>query len=321
VSAEAVEQELVRIVREELLLGSERAISVDAPLGELGVGLDSLALVNLLTRIENSMGVELPDDVWTSRGPLSLSDLAELVAATPATSGPPPTAEQAPQDLQGRMERAEYALRGYGAAGRAAWAAIRLVAPAKRFLFARNRQILLERRLDEQAETSFPAPPGVVLRPFEAGDQERLTGLWAPFNERSGRRDLKRWLRRGATALVAAEEGRVVAIDLLAAEGEDEVRVTRSDACYGFYLAEAPAVRGRGVGLALVAYSFAQARELGFRAQLAYVRDDNTAMLAAATQLLGFMPIGTALRTHVLGVSRWSWEIDGRRNSGPALVL
>jgi acyl carrier protein/GNAT superfamily N-acetyltransferase len=317
----AVEQELVRIVRDELLLGSEREIPLDKPLGELGVGLDSLALVNLLTRIESSFEVELPDDVWTRRGPLSLADLAELVAATPTATAPAAPTEQPAQILQGRMERVEYALRRYGALGRVAWAAARLAAPVKRFLFTSDHNVILERRLDGEA-TPFPAAAeGIVLRPFEPGDEDRLTGLWAPFNEPSGRRGLKQWLRKDATALVATEGDRVVALDVFSVDGDDDVRLPRADACYGVYLAEAPAVRGRGVGLALVAYSFEQARERGFRTQLTYVREDNTPMLAATTQLLGFDVIGTARRTNVLGFTRWSWEIDGRRGRGSSLVL
>jgi acyl carrier protein len=316
----AVEQELVRIVRDELLLGSEREIPLDTPLGELGVGLDSLALVNLLTKIETSFEVDLPDDVWTRRGPLSLADLAELVAATPAAAAPASAAEEPAQILQGRMERAEYALRRYGVLGRAAWAAVRVAAPAKRFLLTRDRNVILERRLD--AETApFPVPEPIVMRPFEPGDEHRLTGLWAPFNEPSGRRGLREWLRKGANVLVAAEGDRVVALDVFSADGDDDVELARPDACYGVYLAEAPAVRGRGIGLALVAYSFEQARELGFRTQLTYVREDNTPMLAATTQLLGFEVIGSARRAHVLGFTRWSWEIGGRRGRGSALVL
>jgi acyl carrier protein/GNAT superfamily N-acetyltransferase len=319
-SADAVEQELVRIVRDELLLGSEREIELDRPLGELGVGLDSLALLNLLTRIESSFEVELPDDVWTQRGPLSLADLAELVAATPSTAASPATPGEPAPVLQGRMERVEYALRRYGAPGRVAWGAVRLAAPARRFLLTRDRNVILERRLDDEAPP-VPAPEAVVLRRFRAEDEERLTGLWAPYNEPSGRRGLKQWLRRGATALVAAQGDRVVALDVFSAEGDDDVQLARPEACYGFYLTEAPDVRGRGVGLALVAYSFEKARELGFRTQLTYVRDDNTPMLAATTQLLGFEVIGTARRTRVLGLTRWSWEVDGRRGRGRALVL
>jgi acyl carrier protein/GNAT superfamily N-acetyltransferase len=317
VSTRTVEQELVRIVREELLLGTERAIPLDAPLGELGLGLDSLALMNLLTRIETSFGVELPDDVWTARGPLSLADLAELIESTPTVEAPAHAAEPAAPLLQGRMERAEYALRRYGVLGRIAWSVLRLGAPVRRFLFTRHEHVVFERALDE--EPSFEAPPGVVLRPFEAGDD--LAGLWAPFNERSGRRGLEQALRSGATALVAVEGDKVVALDLYSGEGDDDVRIARAGACYGFYLAEARAVRGRGVGMALIAYSFGQARARGFRTQLTYVRDDNTAMLVAAAQLLGFRPVGAARRTHVLGVSRWSWDLGGRRGSGRKLVL
>jgi acyl carrier protein/GNAT superfamily N-acetyltransferase len=317
VSTRTAEDELVRIVREELLLGSERAIPLDAPLGELGLGLDSLALVNLLTRIESSFGVELPDDVWTARGPLSLADLAEVIESTPTVEGPARAGEPGAPLLQGRMERAEYALRRRGLPGRIAWSVLRLAAPVRRFLFTRHEHVVLERALDD--EPLIEAPPGVVLRPFEAGDE--LAGLWAPFNERSGRRGLEQALRNGATALVAVEGDKVVALDLYSGEGDDDVRIARADACYGFYLAEAPAVRGRGVGLALIAYSFGQAWARGFRWQLAYVRDDNTPMLVAATQLLGFRPVGTARRTHVLGMTRWSWVLAGQRGSGRKLVL
>ena len=218
------------------------------------------------------------------------------------------------------MERVEYALRRYGALGRAAWAAVRLAAPVKRFVFTSDHNVILERRLDGDAAAA-PRRGRVVLRPFEPGDEDRLNGLWAPFNEPSGRRGLKQWLRKGATALVATEGDRVVALDVFSVDGDDDVRLARADACYGVYLAEAPAVRGRGVGLALVAYSFEQARERGFRTQLTYVREDNTPMLAATTQLLGFDVIGTARRTNVFGFTRWSWEIDGRRGRGSSLVL
>ncbi len=319
-NAHSVEQELARIVRDELLLGSDRELPLDVPLGELGVGLDSLALVNLLTKIEAVFGVELPDDVWTRRGPLSLAGLAELVAATPHGGTPAPADSQPEEILQGRMERAEYALRRYGALGRAAWAGLRVAAPAKRFLFTRDRNVILERSLDADPVPAR-APEPVVLRTFEPGDENRLTGLWAPFNEASGRHGLREWLQRGATALVAVEDEAVVAVDVVSDDGDEDVRLSRPHACYGVYLAEAPAVRGRGIGLALVNYSFEHARKRGFRTQLTYVREDNTPMLAATTQLLGFEVIGSGLRTHVAGVTRWSWQVDGRRGRGPALVL
>src|SRR5262245_63199346 len=106
----AAQREISRIVRDELLLGSEREIPVDQPLGELGVGLDSLALVNLLTAVEAAFGVELSDDIWTERGPLSVNDLAEIVRGTKPGSASTPPAQAESTVLHGRMERLEQRL-------------------------------------------------------------------------------------------------------------------------------------------------------------------------------------------------------------------
>jgi acyl carrier protein/GNAT superfamily N-acetyltransferase len=315
VSREAAQQEIVRLVREELLFGSDRPIPLDAPLGELGVGLDSLALVRLLTAVENTFGVEVEDDVWVARGPLTVEDLAEIVTEAPGRNG---ARSEEPALVRGRMERAEQALAHGGGLQRAAWSVIRLLGPAKQFLFGRTRTFVLERELDD-AEPRLEVPPGIVLRPHAPADD--LTGLWPAFAEQHGRRFLRRQLDEGAGALVAADGDRVLALDLLSATGEDEVRLVQPETCFGYWLTEAPAARGRGIGLALVAYSLGVARELGFRTQVTWVAEDNAAMLAAATQLLGFRAIGTATRLRLLGVTRWSWDIQGRRGSGRQLLL
>jgi acyl carrier protein/GNAT superfamily N-acetyltransferase len=321
VTPEATRQVILRIVREELLFGSERSIPVDAPLGELGVGLDSLALVRLLTAVEATFGVDIPDDVWTARGPLSVDDLAEVVAAAPKREAalPPPAAEE--PVLRGRMERVEHALAGGGPARRGAWTAVRMLAPVKQFAFAHSRNLVLERRLDNTELPEIEPPHGVVVRPYAPGDEAGLDGLWPSFTARHGRNYLRRSVRNGVIVLVAAEEKRIVALDLLSPAGEEEVEIARGDACYGYWLAEAPAARGRGIGLSLLAYSLRFARERGFRTQLTYVAETDTLMLAAATQLLGFRPIGTARRLRVLGLTGWSWEVDGTRGRGRRLVL
>jgi acyl carrier protein len=314
------EQEIARIVRDELLLGSEREIPLDQPLGELGVGLDSLALVNLLTAVEAAFGVELSDDTWTARGPLSVHDLADIVRSTPRTAEHARPMDGETTVLHGRLELLEENLRRRGAAGRAVWAAARAAAPVKRFLFSRTRHLLLERRLDDDAPELAP-PYGIELRVLAPGEKPDVSSLWPPVHAKRMTRGFERAVDDGAIAFVAREGNLVVALDLLSASGTEEIEIKTPGECFGFFLTEARGARGRGIGLALAAYSFAVARELGFRAQLTHVWDGNTAMLAAATQLLGFRTIGSARRTHVAGVTRWSWQVGETRGRGPRLVL
>jgi acyl carrier protein/GNAT superfamily N-acetyltransferase len=321
VRREAAQEEILRTLREEVLLGSERSIPLDAPLGELGLGLDSLGLVKLLTAVEATFAIDLPDDIWIARGPLSLADLADFVAAAPEREGAAPVEVRAPSVIRGRMETAEHALAGGGVAHRAAWVVLRMLAPVKQFAFAHSVNFVLERRLDDITTAPIEPPPGIDLRWYAPGDEGCLAGLWPAFAERHGRRFLGQSLREGAIALVAVDGNRIVALDLLSGTGAEEVEVEQPDACFGYWLTEAPAARGRGIGLALVAYSLLVARECGFRVQVTWVAEDNKAMLAAATQLLGFRSIGTASRLRLLGHTRWSWGVRGRRGRGGKLVL
>jgi acyl carrier protein/GNAT superfamily N-acetyltransferase len=315
------EEEIARIIRDELLLGSERAIPFDEPLGELGIGLDSLALVNLLSGVEAAFGVELDDGIWTEREPLSVNDLAEILRRTPPTPVSPPSLDRSSPVLHGRLERVEHRLNERGLAGRAVWSAVRAAAPVKSFLFSRTRYLLLERRLDIGSGATVAPPVGVELRPLDPEDESELDHLWAPVHARRSRQMLERALSEGATALVACEGDRILAIDVVSPTGSDEAKVISPDACWGFLLTESREARGRGIGLALAAYSFIVARRLGFRSQLAHVWEGNTAMLAAATQLLGFRTIGSARRTHVAGITRWSWQTKGAWQRGSRLVL
>jgi acyl carrier protein/GNAT superfamily N-acetyltransferase len=317
VSEARVEERLQHIVRDHLLVGSDRELSLDAPLGELG--LDSLAMVNFLTSVESSFGVALPDDAWIAREPLTLEGVAALIKAAgaeEAATGP----RNVPASTSSRRERLERALAKRGAPGRVAWWGILRLRRVQWFLFDRTRNVVLERRLDVADWPRIVPPPGVELRPYEA-DDDTLIGLWPPLEERKARRELALAMARGASALVACEGKRIVALDLLSATGEKGVHVSKPGACYGFMLEVAPAARGRGVGTALLAYSLGVAREQGFRAQLTFVKDNNREMLATATHVLGFRPIGRARRTRIAGRLWWSWAVDGVRGAGRELVL
>jgi acyl carrier protein len=318
---DSVEEHVRQIVREDVLLGSDRELPGDVSLADLG--LDSLALVTFLTRVEAAFDVTLPDEIWVAREPLTLGDVAELVADGARAVEPlslPDEHARASQD--GRMVRIQRSLQALGLVGRVLWPAALALARVKVFAISRSSDILLERRLQDDELPDLPPPSGVVLRPYQPSDDARLAGLWPAFEEARARRRLADALRSGALALVAVEAERVVALDLLSAVGEDDVRVIEGrGVCYGYRLVEAPAARGRGIGVALLSYSLVVARDRGFRAQVTSVQNGNRAMLVAATHLLGFRQIGSAHRVRVLGRTRWSWEVDGGRGAGPQLLL
>ena len=319
-SRERAQRVITNVVREQLLLGSERRLPQDVPLGELG--LDSLAVLSLVAAVEGTLGVELSDDFLTRSRPISLQDLIEAAVAgrptQPAGKNVPPVTPTIP-----RMERIHRALAGRGRLGAGARAAATVGGRARQILFARSRHYLLERHLDGREQPAIETPPGIDLRPYKASDDAGLAGLWPDFHEQRSRREMERWLADGAVALVAAQGSRVVAVDFLSADGNrGEVELAPSKgACWGLQLTEAPDVRGRGIGLALLAHSLRVAQQLGFLAQITAVRNDNAPMLAACVQLLGFRHLGIARRTRILGITRWSWEIDGFRQRGPRLSL
>jgi acyl carrier protein len=49
------------------------------PLGEDGLGLDTLALVEFLAAVEKEFGTKVPVDVWSRIDQLTLDDCAEVV--------------------------------------------------------------------------------------------------------------------------------------------------------------------------------------------------------------------------------------------------
>jgi acyl carrier protein len=76
---EQVAQRLVGILRSSVLDGSDRDVGLGAALGEDGLGLDSLALVEFLTAVEKEFGAKVPVDVWSRIDQLTLDDCAEAV--------------------------------------------------------------------------------------------------------------------------------------------------------------------------------------------------------------------------------------------------
>jgi thioesterase domain-containing protein/acyl carrier protein len=90
-----VRARLRTILRTGALDGSDRDIADDLPLGEEGIGLDSLALVDFLTSVEREFATEIPVDVWAEVARMSLDECAAVIsgATAPPLAAPEPGAD------------------------------------------------------------------------------------------------------------------------------------------------------------------------------------------------------------------------------------
>lgn len=82
-SRDAIQREVAGLLREQILLGSDRDVAFDATLGP-EVGLDSLGLMEFLAALEEKFGVEFPDSLWSDRRQFTLGRLVDhLVSMRP----------------------------------------------------------------------------------------------------------------------------------------------------------------------------------------------------------------------------------------------
>jgi acyl carrier protein len=83
---DAIEREIAGLLREHILLGSDREVDFDATLGP-EVGLDSLGLMEFLGILEEKFSVEFPDTLWSDRRQFTLGSLVDYLDTTrPDTS-------------------------------------------------------------------------------------------------------------------------------------------------------------------------------------------------------------------------------------------
>jgi acyl carrier protein len=87
VSRESIERDVAGVLRDHVLLDSDREIAFDAPLGP-GVGLDSLGLMEFLAALEERFDVDFPDGLWTDRREFTLGRLVDYLDAMGADMSP-----------------------------------------------------------------------------------------------------------------------------------------------------------------------------------------------------------------------------------------
>jgi acyl carrier protein len=316
VSRAELERQVLEVFRETALAGSQREVALDVPLGEAGLGLDSLALVSFVTRLERRFAVRFSDELWSERGQVSLRLLAARIEGERAAAAPgrAPAVANAPAGASGPA----------GPPGITREIVRRLAGRA----FGRGRYLLLARDLEEGP---IPAPESFTRLPlaFRAVTPEELATLprsWPQFRRRLPLEAWRAEMAAGATCLAAFWEGRIAALEWLSGDGESRssmglpIRV-RPGTSYGFRLLERLDAAGNGIGLSLLAFSLAESRRRGYARQAGYVDERNRRMLVASLVLLGFKSFGEVRVTRLFGASRARWRVDGREGTGGTLVL
>jgi acyl carrier protein/GNAT superfamily N-acetyltransferase len=312
---EAAEYVVATLRRTVWLGATERTASLEQPLGADGLGLDSLGVVEFLSELESSLHIHFPDEFW-SRGPRTLGDIVEFIAAARSqvrlepeharTVAAPPTSE-----VQEAIHEQGF-WRGLG------WVVQRIQERYGRVLYARQRQLLLERDLTAGAIRVAAAALPLEFRAARPADVPPLAA--SAFWSRS-RTDY--WLRlfqeryaAGSHCFVALHQGQIVGIDWVSGKNADTALIglqfaMRPGTCVGENLMEHRAYRHQGIGMALLTYSLEQSRVMGYARQVTLVSAWNHRMLVTAVQLLGFQVTGELVTTWRLGRPRTAWRVDG----------
>jgi acyl carrier protein/GNAT superfamily N-acetyltransferase len=314
------EDELVQILRAGVLSGSDRDIPVDHPVGHLGLGLDSLALVEFVTALEKRYQIVLPDSLWIEAGQLTIRRLADFVDATLPAAAHRSRRRPLPSRWRHSAANSPYLqllrerVQKQGVIRTLWWAYSGILSRLVRRCYSRSTFVVLARDLDTFCAPNQPLASNLELREMSRADLPSLRSLW-PSHSSSRMLDLFHQRHAaGFVCLVAVRASEIVGIDWLSATGDHspETGVTifmKTGSCYALDLYEKYA--GEGIGLALLTYSLVEAKRRGFHSQLGYVDSRNIPMLSAAVQLLGYRTIGSIRTTTSVFAkpsSRWQLE-------------
>jgi len=305
-------QAVLAILRETTLIG-ERVVDPDAPLGEQGLGLDSLALVKFLTALENHFDLELPEEVWIDRQALTLTGFSEAIGISAAPVATAAAAERASAETPNE-------------AGGAAWKIGKIFRLAMGLIYRDETFYILAS--DPGRAPNHDHVPAVTVRCrlAEADDLEKAVIMWPRRQRQRKRRTFAARVSAGYAAYVGEVEGTIAAIDWVTTTEDRERHLgltirPRPGGCYGLDLYEHPDWQEKGVGLAVLLYGLRQSAAQGCRRQFTIVQSTNHKMLLTCVQLLGFETVGRIAVRRIFGVIRSSWQVDGIVGRGRVLEL
>ncbi len=74
-----ISQKLTTLLHMGVFGDDRRHFETNEPLGEHGVGLDSLGLVQFLSKAEAEFSIEVPTEVWSEADQITIEDFAAVV--------------------------------------------------------------------------------------------------------------------------------------------------------------------------------------------------------------------------------------------------
>jgi acyl carrier protein/GNAT superfamily N-acetyltransferase len=334
-TATDIEDQVVDILRETSLLAADKAIELTDPLGELGV-VDSLGLVEFVTAVEVKFQIELPETIWTDREALTLQTIIEAVVASGekgiATVVPTPIpsthAKPSPSELaENKLVKVASAIRERGPLRGFVWAFKRFAEWGRRLVYVRENQYLLVFDLRTTPLPSHPSSIDLQIRRATASDTPMLSNFFASFDRDMSDEFLTWRLHNGFSCFVAIHNGELVGMTWNSDEGEDNCPFTGldfkmlPDSCYALDLYEHQSYTGKGVGLALLCFGLAAARDRGFERQVTSVDVTNTKMLTASVHLTGFRTVGSLETIWLFRRPFSKWSVGERTGRGGSVIL
>lgn len=323
-----VEREVIRTLRQCALNGSDREISLNQSVGQLGIGLDSLSLLEFILALERTFNIKFSDGFWTERGQLVLQDVVDAImaSATPTLAKRQDFRSPPAKKTQGYAAKMAATIREKGLLKGLAMLAYRLLARLVRNIYEREEFMILSRGLSESPFPEYFSSMDLTFRVIKrADDFATLNGFWETSQGREKIKIFNYRFKKGYICLTASHHDKIIGVDWLSEIGDHELLTDltikmRPGACYGLDLDEHRLYQGKGVGLALLTYSLAETQRRGFHTQVTIVSTRNVKMLSAATALLGYKKNGHIATTRIFRKPRSRWQVGEQTGCGPLLL-
>ncbi len=318
VKSQDIENILLSILRETSRIGNRR-VNPAAPLGEQGLGFDSLALVKFIAAVENHFAIELPESIWMERERSTIHQLAETIQGMVGSNEEkalPHKPIVAPAPFAGESK-------DVGRLFRKIEQVFRLTA---KFIYKHDTFYILSFDLENQTVPINEASPDIRCRPASPNDLTAAKDMW-PRNQRQ--RKLQKFMARhsaGYSCYVAEVGGAIAAIDWVTGAEDYErnldIRIRpQPGSCYGLDLYEHPAYQEKGIGMAALIHCLWKSKEQGYRKHYTIVQSSNRKMLLTCIQLIGFTTVGRIRTRRIMGRSYSTWLINGTVGRGRVLEL